>query len=247
MLQVETHAMGRPSRSAKPTIAPVDRGRPLPLSWAQQHLWFLDQLDHAAGAAYQLATAVHVKGVLDVPTLRAALDTIVARHEVLRTSFVVLDGQPVQRIVERHCGFALTEQDLSGLAADTLSSRLRELSAAEAAEAFDLAAGPLIRGQLLRLGPNEYMLLLTQHHIVADAWSVGVLLRELGALYEAFRHGQPDPLAPLPFQYAEYALWISGPRTWPARRLYLCCLVIDRTRRRRRMPAAACRCNGLTS
>src|SRR6202158_2424794 len=206
-LQGEAKAVLRASRSAQPPLLPVDRSEPLPLSWAQQHLWFLDQLDHAAGAAYHLASGWCLQGRLDRVALRGTLDTIVARHEALRTSFVVLDSQPVQQIAAADVGFRLIEHDLSGLPAAAQQPRVGELTRSEAAEPFDLSAGPLIRGQLLRLAPEDHLLLITQHHIISDGWSRGVLVQEVATLYSAFSQGEPNPLPALGIQYADYAAW----------------------------------------
>ncbi|HXR19560.1 MAG TPA: amino acid adenylation domain-containing protein, partial [Steroidobacteraceae bacterium] len=178
-----------------------------PTSIGQQHLWFLDQLDRAASAAYHMAAGYRLQGRLDRQAIRAALDAIVARHEVLRTSFVLLDGQPVQRIAPAEVGFDLIEHDLSGLPERMQQQRVDELSGSEASEPFDLSAGPLIRGQLLRLGPEDHLLLITQHHIISDGWSIGVLMQEVVKLYGAFSEGRPNPLRALPLQYADYALW----------------------------------------
>jgi amino acid adenylation domain-containing protein len=182
------------------TIEPVDRTTPLPLSWAQQRLWFIDQLDAAAGAAYRMPAALRLDGKLDLAALRATLDRIVARHENLRTTFVMHEGQPVQRIAPAEVGFELAE-----LACD--AGQAETLGAAFFAQTFDLAQGPLIRGQLLRLAPDQHVLLIDQHHIISDGWSNGVLTREVSTLYAAFSQGQPDPLAPLAIQYADYAAW----------------------------------------
>jgi amino acid adenylation domain-containing protein len=178
-----------------------------PASLGQQRLWFLDQLDRAAGAAYHLASGWRLQGSLDPLALRAALDAIVARHSVLRTSFALLDGQPVQQIAPADAGFHWVEHDLSGLSAEAQRERIQELSAQEASEPFDLSAGPLIRGRLLRLAAQDHLLLITQHHIIFDGWSEGLLRRELAALYAAFSQGQENPLPPLDIQYADYALW----------------------------------------
>ncbi|MGO9592896.1 MAG: condensation domain-containing protein, partial [Steroidobacteraceae bacterium] len=189
----------RPELSGRPVVYPASLG--------QQRLWFLDQLDHAAGAAYHLASGWRLQGRLDPVALRAALDAIVARHAVLRTNFALLDEQPVQQIAPADAGFHWVEHELSGLSAEAQRERIHELSAREAAEPFDLSAGPLIRGQLLRLAPEDHLLLITQHHIISDGWSEGVLRRELAALYAAFSQGQGNPLPPLDIQYADYAAW----------------------------------------
>ncbi|MGS0897470.1 amino acid adenylation domain-containing protein, partial [Burkholderia stagnalis] len=197
-------AVARADTSALPPIALRDASKPAPLSFAQQRLWFLDQLDKRASAAYHLPIGVRLRGALDVASLQRALDCIVERHEALRTRFDLADGEPLQH-VDGPPRFALTTHDLSRLADPE-----RELSShvdAAAGELFDLAAGPLVRGSLLRLGEHEHVLLVTMHHIVGDGWSMGVLMHELGALYAAFGEGRADPLPPLALQYADYAAW----------------------------------------
>jgi amino acid adenylation domain-containing protein len=197
--------------SAKKTgpsnIARAPRDRPLPLSWAQQRLWFLDRLDKSAGYAYRIPVGLRLRGKLDRAALRAALDRIVQRHESLRTSFPLLDGQPVQAVASPEIGFALLEHDLSDLPSSSQEAAILEYGAAETRRPFDLAHGPVARGQLLRLADHDHILHVTQHHIVSDAWSLGVLVREVVALYSAFAAKQPDPLPPLSIQYGDYAAW----------------------------------------
>ncbi|MXV13476.1 non-ribosomal peptide synthetase, partial [Xanthomonas sp. LMG 8992] len=188
-------------------IVPVERDGVLPLSWAQQRLWFLDQLDHAAGAAYHIPAALRFSGALNRAALRASLDRIVARHENLRTTFVSAEGEPRQVIASADSGFLLIEHDLRHLQGAEQEAAVAELSMGEARAPFDLAHGPLVRGRLLVLAEQEHVLLVTQHHIVSDGWSIGVLVREFSALYTAFHQGLPDPLPPLSIQYADYAAW----------------------------------------
>ncbi|HYR07484.1 MAG TPA: amino acid adenylation domain-containing protein, partial [Longimicrobium sp.] len=186
-------------------IAPVDRSSSIPLSFAQQRLWFLEQLG-GTGAAYHVPMSLRLRGELDRGALVRSLDRIVARHEVLRTTFPAVDGEPVQRIAPvEESGFRLVEHDLH--AAPDAEDELRRLVRDEASAPFDLAHGPLVRGRLVRMAADDHVLLLTMHHIVSDGWSTGVLYRELGALYAAFARGEPDPLPPLPVQYADYAAW----------------------------------------
>ena len=193
------------ARAEAPAIAPVDRSAALPLSFAQQRLWFLEQLG-GPGAAYHIPMRLRLRGELDRGALERALDRIVARHEALRTTFPTVDGEPVQRIAPvEESGFRLVEHDLR--ASPDAEDELRRLVADEAGAPFDLARGPLIRGRLVRMAADDHVLLLTMHHIVSDGWSAGVLFRELGALYAAFARGEPDPLPPLPVQYADYAAW----------------------------------------
>ncbi len=189
------------------TIGLVDRDKPLALSFAQQRLWFLDQLDADAGSAYHMPAALLLRGNLDRAALKTALDRLVARHESLRTTFVRRGEQPVQVIAPAYCGFALSEQDLRSLPYEQASLSAARIGNSEALAPFDLGQGPLIRGRLLRLADDEHILLITQHHIISDGWSVGVLVKEFAALYRAFSQGQADPLPALPIQYADYAAW----------------------------------------
>ncbi|GAB3356937.1 amino acid adenylation domain-containing protein [Lysobacter tyrosinilyticus] len=191
---------------AMPPIVPVDRNSDLPLSFAQQRLWMLDQLDHAAGSAYHMPLTLKMTGALDRAALQTALDRIVARHESLRTRFESVNGVPLQRVSEQGT-FSLVDYDLRNLDAAAQKTAIDEHSITEAHELFDLSTGPMIRGRLLRLSEQEHVLLVTQHHIISDGWSHGVLLREVKALYTAFSQGQPDPLPELAIQYADYATW----------------------------------------
>ncbi|MGA3948830.1 amino acid adenylation domain-containing protein [Ralstonia nicotianae] len=203
-LSAVAQAIVRGQGSALPAITAADRGAPLPLSFAQQRLWFLAQME-GGSEAYHIPVGLRLKGELDEDALRRALDRIVARHEALRTCFEVQEGQAVQRVASADVGFALDCVDLQGQA--DREQALATLSEREANTPFDLAHGPLIRGRLVKLGEHEHVLLITMHHIVSDGWSQGVLARELGTLYEAYRSGGEDPLPALPIQYADYAVW----------------------------------------
>jgi amino acid adenylation domain-containing protein len=209
--QPSVQALAGTIRSAKAStmgrIEPADRNQPLRLSLAQQRLWFLAQLDREAGAAYHIPAALRLRGRLDVTALRATLDRVVARHESLRTRFVAIDGVPYQQIASEGCGFELRREDLRALPAGEREAAVTRLTAEEARAAFDLSAGPLIRGRLLTLADDEHVLLITQHHIVTDGWSLSILVREVAALYTAFRRGERDPLPPLAIQYADFAQW----------------------------------------
>jgi amino acid adenylation domain-containing protein len=205
-LQQRQAAAGEAPRSAA-GIPRADRDAPLPLSWAQQRLWFLDQLDHAAGAAYHMPASLRLKGRLDHAALRKTLDRIVARHENLRCTFVKGETAPVQFIAAEDIGFSLDEIDLTALDAQAREAQVALHGAEESATLFDLAHGPLIRGRLLRLSEEEHVLLVTQHHVISDGWSIGVMVREVTMLYAAFVEGREDPLPPLPIQYADYAAW----------------------------------------
>ncbi|WP_442316500.1 non-ribosomal peptide synthase/polyketide synthase [Xenorhabdus aichiensis] len=193
--------------TAQIVIPAADRSRLLPLSFAQQRLWFLGQLDPAASLAYHIPVALRLTGQLDRHALITALDRLVARHESLRTRFVLVEGQPCQHIDPADIGFALSCQDLRLLEPAAHTNRITDLAAREAQAPFDFIQGPLIRGQLLQLTDEAHMLLLTQHHIIADGWSIGVLVHELGTLYRAALDGHSDPLPPLSLQYADYAIW----------------------------------------
>jgi hypothetical protein len=193
--------------SVMTAITPADRSQPLPLSWAQQRLWFLDQLDHAAGAAYNICFGIRLEGELNKPAFRAALDRLVARHEALRTTFGGAQGEPYQIIGAPDCGFRLEEQDLKSLSPDLQDEAIRRHDVQIGNSVFDLARGPLIRGYLLCLGERTHALMVTMHHIITDGWSSAILIREVATLYQAFSAGEADPLPPLAIQYADYAQW----------------------------------------
>ncbi|WP_328515009.1 condensation domain-containing protein [Ralstonia pseudosolanacearum] len=203
-LSAVAQAIVRGQGTALPAITVADRGEPLPLSFAQQRLWFLAQME-GGSEAYHIPVGLRLKGELDEDALRRSLDRIVARHEALRTRFEVQEGQAVQLIVPADVGLTLEWVDLS--TEEASEHQLGLLAEAEARAPFDLEQGPLIRGRLVKLGEQEHVLLITMHHIVSDGWSQGVLARELGMLYEAYRSGGEDPLPALPIQYADYAVW----------------------------------------
>ena len=195
-------------RAAGALLPPVrrgERGERMPLSFAQQRLWFLAQME-GVSQAYHIPMGLQLRGALDGGALRRALDRIVARHEVLRTTFVLVEGEPVQRIMRvEDSRFHLVEHDLRKH--EDASAQLEVLIEQEAGAGFDLETGPLIRGRLIRQAEDQYGLLLTMHHIVSDGWSMGVLVEELSALYSAFVRGEADPLPELNVQYADYAVW----------------------------------------
>ncbi|WP_247362639.1 condensation domain-containing protein, partial [Ralstonia pseudosolanacearum] len=203
-LSAVAQAIVRGQGSALPAITVADRSEPLPLSFAQQRLWFLAQME-GGSEAYHIPVGLRLKGELDEDALRCALDRIVARHEALRTRFEVQEGQAVQRVSPADVGLTLDWVDMS--TEESSEHQLGLLAEAEARAPFDLEQGPLIRGRLVKLGEQEHVLLITMHHIVSDGWSQGVLARELGTLYEAYRSGCDDPLPALPIQYADYAVW----------------------------------------
>ncbi|WP_152249856.1 non-ribosomal peptide synthetase, partial [Xanthomonas maliensis] len=200
-----TQALHNAAISTLPAIVPADRNAPLPLSFAQQRLWFLAQLDAQAALAYLVANGLRLRGRLDRQALRRALDRIAARHESLRTRIVLHQDEPTQCIDSETTGFRLHEHDLS--THPDPHREVRRLAELETHTPFDLARDTLARAQLLRLGDEEHVLLVTLHHLIADGWSMGVLMREFSTLYPAFVQGQPDPLPPLPIQSADIAVW----------------------------------------
>jgi amino acid adenylation domain-containing protein len=188
-----------------PPIEPAAREGRLPLSFAQERLWFVDRLEPGS-AVYNIPAAWRLAGALDPAALERALGEIVRRHEALRTAFVEVDGAPVQ-VIAPFAGFSLPVEDLSGLGEADREAAVEQRAGEEARRAFDLSAGSLFRATLLRLGDEEHVLLISMHHVVSDGWSMGVLYRELSALYAAYREGGESPLPELPVQYADYAVW----------------------------------------
>jgi len=198
--------MRRAGLPVLPPVVPVERTEPPTASFAQERLWFLDRL-RSGEISYNLPFALRLRGALDVDALERGLGEIVRRHESLRTTFREQDGTPRQ-VIAPFAGFRLTVMDLSHLPGEAREAEVqRELVAESTVRLFDLSAGPLFRASLLRLGAEEHVLLLSQHHIISDGWSMGVLYRELSALYEAYREGRESPLPELPVQYADYAVW----------------------------------------
>src|SRR5581483_9231754 len=188
-----------------PPLVRVERGGELPLSYAQERLWFLDQLE-PGNRAYNIAGAVRIEGPLDVAALERVVAEIVRRHEVLRTRFELRGGRPVQ-VIGEESPIRLEVVALGGLESGERERRIRELAAAEARRPFDLGSGPLLRVKLVEVGAGEQVMLYVMHHIVSDGWSMEVLRGEFVQLYEAYRQEQPSPLAELPVQYADYAVW----------------------------------------
>jgi amino acid adenylation domain-containing protein/FkbM family methyltransferase len=189
-----------------PPLMPVGREEArLPLSFGQQRLWFLQEMERAS-AAYNLPGAVRMEGELDVEALGRALAEVVRRHEVLRTGYEVEGGEPVQRVWEWR-EVRLEVEEVSGGSGEERERRARELAEEEAGRAFELRGGEVMRARVLRLGEREHVLLLNIHHIAFDGWSMGVLIQELVTLYAAFKHNQPSPLPELPIQYADFAIW----------------------------------------
>src|SRR6185503_18826295 len=183
-----------------PAIVPVSRDAQLPLSFAQQRLWFLDQMEPGS-SSYNIPAAVRLRGALDIEVLERTLSEVVRRHEVLRTRFSAIDGEPVQ-VIEAAAPIKLEVLDLSALDEAERTAGTERLVAEESARPFDLSRGPLLRVSLLRLQKDEHVALVTMHHIVSDGWSIGVLVREVAALYNAYVRGAESPLEELPVQYA---------------------------------------------
>ena len=166
----------------------VSREGKLPLSYAQQRLWFMNQLD-PEGSTYNMPGSFRLVGELDIEALRRSLEAIIARHEVPRTRFPVVDGEAVQ-VIEPPFELEMPLIDLSDLAEAERASETRKLAREEAKTTFDLSTGPLIRVKLIREEKDNHIILLTLHHIVADAWSIGIFVREFMSLYRAYQEGE---------------------------------------------------------
>jgi amino acid adenylation domain-containing protein len=188
-------------------IRKVDRKEKLALSYGQERLWFINQFE-PENVSYNIPAAVRIQGPLDLQLLERTLLEIMRRHESLRTRFVSVDGEP-QQIIEDSALVKLpvTVTDLSPLAEPVREKEARRLALEEARDAFDLARGPLFRVKLLRLARQDHVLVFNMHHIVSDAWSVGILVREFSAIYKSFGSGQPSPLLELDIQYADFCAW----------------------------------------
>ncbi|MBD2775778.1 non-ribosomal peptide synthetase [Iningainema tapete] len=177
----------------------------IPLSFSQQRLWFIDQIYHES-SFYNISSASHIIGLLNITALQQSLNEILKRHEVLRTVFVLVNGEPVQHILPQ-LTWDLPIINLEYLSSQDWETEIKQLAAQEAKKPFNLAKGPLVRSTLLRLGEEEHVFLLTMHHIITDGWSVGVFMQELTTLYTAFLSNQPSPLPEVPIQYADFAVW----------------------------------------
>jgi amino acid adenylation domain-containing protein/FkbM family methyltransferase len=188
-----------------PLIKPLVRDGELPLSFAQQRLWFIDQLEPHS-PLYNVPTVARITGRLDANAMVGGFGEIMRRHDSLRTVFAQVGGRPVQ-VVKPAAGVKLRIIDLTGLSADVRKDRAMAIARQEARAGFDLGQGPLVRVALVRLSEMEHIALLTMHHIVSDGWSVGIMVRELGALYEASVAGKPSPLQELEVQYSDFAQW----------------------------------------
>jgi len=193
------------SRSPVPPLSPASRTGDLPLSFSQERLWFLDQLEPGS-PMYNVHAGVRLTGVLSLAALAGALAEVGCRHASLRATFHGVQGQPVQRIATPP-PFPLSAVDLDDLPAAAREAETHRLAAEQTRRSFDLSRGPLLRSVLVRLAEREHALLLTQHHIISDGWSVGILIREMVTLYRAFAAGAPSPLPPLELQYSDFACW----------------------------------------
>ncbi|HYG63434.1 MAG TPA: condensation domain-containing protein, partial [Thermoanaerobaculia bacterium] len=205
--QVEAARREGVARTAPPLV-PVPRGGPLPLSFAQQRLWFIEQFA-PGNTLYNIPMALRVEGPLRPEVLALCLGEIARRHEVLRTVFAARDGLPLQ-VIQAAAPFSLPLVDLSGLPAERREATALALAGEEAGRPFDLTGlgrGPLLRAVLLRLQAADHVVAPTLHHIAGDGWSLGVLVREITALYAAAVEGRPSPLPELPVQYADYSVW----------------------------------------
>ncbi|MCU1267649.1 MAG: amino acid adenylation domain protein [Acidobacteria bacterium] len=181
------------------------RSQTAPTSFAQQRLWFLSRLEPDS-PAYNIPRPLRITGELDLPVLQQTLNAILARHAVLRGSFDLVEGQPVQIIVPR-LEIDIPVIDLSTLDANEREAEVSRLAIADAERPFDLSKAPLLRVSLLRLAPREHVLFLTMHHIISDGWSIGILVQEMAAIYRAISAGEPAGLPELPIQYADFARW----------------------------------------
>ncbi|MCA1568215.1 MAG: amino acid adenylation domain-containing protein, partial [Acidobacteria bacterium] len=204
-LRVERALRGGSDAGQEPQIVNADRDSELPLSFAQQRLWFIDQFEPES-PAYNIHTPVRMRGRLDVTALERALSEIMRRHEVLRTTFPSEGGHPVQRI-HPSAGLKIPLTDLTLLPEEQREPEAHRLSVEAARIFFDLTEGPLLRASLLRVSADEHLLLFTMHHIISDGWSMGVLVREVEQLYAAYTVGRDLLLPELPIQYADYAAW----------------------------------------
>jgi amino acid adenylation domain-containing protein/natural product biosynthesis luciferase-like monooxygenase protein len=215
LAETVAEAGGRKDELEAPPIVRVSRGKALPLSFAQQGLWFLAQLE-GVSITYHIPMGLHLRGALDVKALRGSLDAIVARHEVLRSVFVAEDGGAHVELRPKEMGVPWREDDLREVdegkeeveRSQGIWDRVREIGREEARAPFDLLGqGPLIRARLLWVEKEEYVLFLTVHHIVSDGGSLGIMAREIGVVYGALREGRSNPLPELPIQYVDYAGW----------------------------------------
>jgi amino acid adenylation domain-containing protein len=213
LMAVAIKQAGLPGLSFSGSIEPSQRNGKAPLSFTQQQFWLLDQAE-PNNSSYNIRTAIEISGALDEPRLQQALQAIVDRHENLRTNIIANEGHPLQ-VISPKVTVTVASADLSPLAMAERERETKRALDAEAEEQFDLANGPLFRFKLLKLASDRHVLLLTIHHIICDAWSVGLLLRELAAFYQDARVNECVSLPRLKIQYADFAMWqrerLQGP------------------------------------
>ncbi|MBV7545452.1 non-ribosomal peptide synthetase [Pseudomonas sp. PDM26] len=193
------------STNEQPPIEKVDRSQPVPLSYSQQRMWFLWQMEPDS-PAYNVGGMARLRGVLDVARFEAALQALILRHETLRTTFPSNDGVARQQVHAQTC-VRMAWKDFTALDAEGRERQIRQLADDEAHKPFDLETGPLLRACLVKTAEQEHYLVLTLHHIVTEGWAMDIFARELSALYEAFVDDRESPLAPLPVQYLDYSVW----------------------------------------
>ena len=194
---------------------PQPRPERLPVSFSQQRLWFIDQLE-GSSAQYHIPEALRLRGDLDIAALKSAVNEMIERHESLRTCFAQIDGEPTQ-IICPHLTLDVPLIDLSALDSHQQQKELKTALHNEWEEPFDLTRGPLLRAKLIKLSAQEHIFLRTFHHIVADGWSEEIFNREFAEMYAAFREGRRPALPPLPLQYADYVLWQRSAAAEPRR------------------------------
>ncbi|MBD2786221.1 amino acid adenylation domain-containing protein [Xenorhabdus sp. DI] len=212
-IDAQRHA-DKANRDTLPDIRPISRDNALPLSFGQQRLWFLAQFEGVSDT-YHIPTALRLHGRLNLSAWQEALNRLFARHEVLRSLFITVEGQPQVKLLPAELGLPVQQYDLRQTVdrktfdhkTSDVDKQIERLCAQEAETPFDLAHGPLIRCSLIQLAEDDHLFLLTQHHIISDGWSLGILKSELAALYAACLNQQPDPLPPLTLQYPDYAAW----------------------------------------
>ncbi|CRM12377.1 non-ribosomal peptide synthetase [Pseudomonas sp. 58 R 3] len=192
-------------RNQQTAIARVDRSAPVPLSYSQQRMWFLWQMEPDS-PAYNVGGMARLRGVLDVGRFEAALQALIMRHETLRTTFPSVDGVAYQKVAAQ-TGLRMDWQDFSALTDAERQQRLRDFADQQAHTPFNLETGPLLRACVVKAGEQEHYFVLTLHHIVTEGWAMDIFARELGALYEAFIDERDSPLAPLAVQYLDYSVW----------------------------------------
>ncbi len=211
-LKVFLRGTGSAPGGETPEIRPADRSRPLPLSHTQLRLWFLDQMAAGQQNAYNMFDVKDLRGELDVAALRAAFDYMLVRHESLRTSFRETDGRPFQVVEPPTTGILGELTDLSGLSTVAAREKLNTIISTEREHRFDLRHAPLLRVRLIRLTAQHHVLIVTQHHIISDGWSMDVFNSDIIKAYQAFLAGRTPELPPLPLQFADVAAWQNSER-----------------------------------